>query len=454
MNEAHPRLSILIIGGGASGVLLAAHLLRSPADIRVTLVEKRPQLGRGVAYSTRQLDHVLNVAATGMSAYADDLDHFWRWLHDHKLVTEAERFVFVPRRHYGRYLADVLAEVEATAPGRLHIVHDECIDVLATGAGVEAKLKSGASLMAHAAVLAVGHETNPARAKGIAVRVGSEADTPVDPDAPVLLLGSGLSMVDAWLSLAEAQHRGPITVVSRHGLLPKAHRQVAPIPLEAADVPFGTELHYFTAWFRDLLEEAAGRGEDWRSVVDALRPFNQRIWQNWSLGARRRFLSHVRPFWNIHRHRLPPELHARLEQAVGAGQVRLVAGTYLDIERRGAEVRATVRRKGASNLTFFDIARVYDCGGISVDVEQSSNPTIRALLARGDIRPDPLHIGLEVDAECRTIDRFGTPSDRLLAVGPLTRGTFFEIEAVPDIRVQCADLAKRVLGEAAARAFG
>lgn len=454
MNEMHPRLSILIVGGGASGVLLAAHLLRSAADIRVTLIEKRPSLGRGVAYSTRQLDHVLNVAAPGMSAFADDPDHFWRWLRGRKLVTEADRFVFVPRRHYGSYLADVLAEVEATAPGRLHIVHDECIDVQTTGAGVEAKLGSGASLMAHLAVLAVGHETNPARAKGIAVRVGSDADTALDPDAPVLLLGSGLSMVDAWLSLAEAQHRGPITVVSRHGLLPKAHRQVAPIPLEAADVPFGTELHYFTAWFRDLLEEAAGRGEDWRSVVDALRPFNQRIWQNWSLGARRRFLSHVRPFWNIHRHRLPPELPARLEQAVATGQVRLVAGTYLDIERRGAEVRATVRRKGASNLTFFDVARVYDCGGISVDVEQSSNPAIRALLARGDIRPDPLHIGLEVDTACRTIDAGGTPSGRLLAVGPLTRGTFFEIEAIPDIRVQCAELASRLMSEAAARAFG
>ncbi|MBL8592291.1 MAG: FAD/NAD(P)-binding protein, partial [Devosia sp.] len=119
MNEAHLRLSILIVGGGASGVLLAAHLLRSAADIRVTLVEKRPSLGRGVAYSTRQLDHVLNVAAPGMSAFADDPDHFWRWLRDRQLVTEAKRFVFVPRRHYGSYLADVLAEVEAATPGRL-----------------------------------------------------------------------------------------------------------------------------------------------------------------------------------------------------------------------------------------------------------------------------------------------------------------------------------------------
>lgn len=112
-------------------------------------------------------------------------------------------------------------------------------------------------------------------------------------------------------------------------------------------------------------------------------------------------------------------------------------------------MRATIRRKGASNLTFFDVARVYDCGGISVNVEQSTNPVVQSLLTRGDIRPDSLHIGLEVDPDCRTLDRFGTPSDRLLAVGPLTRGTFFEIEAIPDIRVQCADLAGRLVGEGA-----
>jgi len=91
------------------------------------------------------------------------------------------------------------------------------------------------------------------------------------------------------------------------------------------------------------------------------------------------------------------------------------------------------------------VDRVYDCGGVSVDVEQSSNPLVRSLVDRGQARPDRMHIGLDVDIGCAVIDRTGSPASRLFAVGPLTRGTFFEIEAIPDIRVQCAGLAARLL---------
>lgn len=441
------RLSIIIVGGGASGVLLAAHLLRDPAmDLRVTLVEKRDDLGRGVAYSARQQDHVLNVAATNMSAYADDPYHFWRWLRERGLVDETDRFVFVPRRHYGAYLSEVVSQL--VDDGRLQVVQAAVTALATTASGVEASLDNGSSIMAHAAVLAVGHEEQPARSKGIAVRVGSAADTPIDPDAPVMILGSGLSMVDAWLTLAQAEHRGPITVVSRHGLLPKGHRQVEKFALDAADVPFGTGLLYFYEWFLETVEEGRRAGYDWRSVVDALRPFNQRIWQAWSLSARRRFLDHIRPIWNIHRHRLPPDLHARLKQAVSSGQVTLIAGQFLDVRRDGETVVATVRRKGVANTEDFRVARVYDCGGVSVDVEQSSNPVVRQLIAEGTARPDRLHIGLDVTEASEVISAAGVPADRLFAIGPLTRGTFFEIEAIPDIRVQCAELATRLLSQA------
>lgn len=441
------RLSIIIVGGGASGVLLAAHLLRDPTmDLRVTLIEKRAEIGPGVAYSARQQDHVLNVAAPNMSAFADDPDHFWRWLRQRGLVEDSNRFVFVPRRHYGAYLGDVLAEL--TDDGRLQIVHAAVTNLAASANGVEAVLDSGASILGHVAILAVGHEEQPARSKGIAVRVGSSADTPIDPDAAVMILGSGLSMVDAWLTLAQADHRGPVTVVSRHGLLPHSHRQVGRIELEAADVPFGTGLHYFVEWFRETVEESARRGSDWRSVVDALRPFNQRIWQGWSQSARLAFLEHVRPIWNIHRHRLPPDLHQRLADAVSSGQVTLIAGKFLDVRRDGADVVATVRRKGVANTEDFRVARVYDCGGVSVDVEQSSNPVIRQLIADGSARADRLHIGLDVTEACELVSATGTPAERLFAIGPLTRGTFFEIEAIPDIRVQCAELAERLLRHA------
>jgi uncharacterized NAD(P)/FAD-binding protein YdhS len=441
------RLSIIIVGGGASGVLLAAHLMADPArDVRVTLIEKREDVGRGVAYSARQLDHVLNVAAPNMSAFVNDPDHFWRWLQERQLVDEAERFAFVPRRHYGAYLSEIVAGM--ADDGRLQIIKAAVTELITTGSGVEAKLDNGSSVIGHVAVLAVGHEEQQARSKGIAVRVGSEADTPIDPDLPVMILGSGLSMVDAWLTLAQARHRGPITVVSRRGLLPNGHRQVEKTELDAADVPLGTGINYFVRWFRDTVREAETRGRDWRSVVDALRPFNQRIWQGWSQKDRRRFLTHIRPMWNIHRHRLPPELYQRLTEAVAAGQVKLVAGNFLDVRRAGDGVIATIRRKGRTEKEEIAVARVYDCGGVAVDVEHSSNPVVRRLIADGTGRADPLHIGLDVSTTCEVVSADGVPSLRLYAIGPLTRGTFFEIEAVPDIRTQCAELAERLLGNA------
>lgn len=439
------RPHILIIGGGASGVLLAAHLLRDPdADIRITLIEKRGEVGRGVAYSARQQDHVLNVAAPGMSAFADDPDHFWRWLLGRGLVSEANRFVFMPRRLYGEYLSEVLGK--HIDDGRLQLLHDTVVAVHPSATGVELTLESGTSVVGHSAVLAVGHEERAARAKGIAVRVGSEEDTPLDPDADVMILGSGLSMVDAWLTLSQSEHRGPVTVVSRHGLLPKSHRDVEKMELEAADVPFGTELHYFADWFRETVDEHVGRGGNWRGAVDALRPFNQRIWQDWSTHSRRRFLEHVRPFWNIHRHRLPPDLYDRMRAAVDAGQVRLVAGKVLDIDRAGDRVQARVRVKGSDSDQAIEVARVYDCGGVSVDVLQSSNPAVQSLITSGAARPDELHIGLDVTRDCAVLDAGGVASTRLFAVGPLTRGTFFEIEAIPDIRMQVAGLAGRLVG--------
>ena len=440
------ELSVTIIGGGASGVLLAAHLLRDPdAGIRVTLLERRGQVGQGVAYSATQRDHKVNVPARGMSAFADDPDHFWRWLQARDYPAPTGSWVFVPRRLYGAYLEDVLAEAARARPGRLVVLNEEVVRLREGRQEVETLLAHGSSITSRFAVLAVGHETQPARGRGVAVRVGSEADTPLDPDAPVMILGSGLSMVDAWLSLAKAEHRGPTLVVSRNGLLPKGHRDVPPLSIAEADVPFGASLPVFMGWFRGLVAETEGSGGDWRSVVDGLRPYNQRIWQSWSDHTRRQALRHLRPWWNIHRHRLPPELHQRLEEAVTEGQVSLVAAEFVGIDRAPEGVRATIRRRGTQERETLDIARVYDCGGVSVDVLSSSNPVIRDLVASGAARPDPLHIGLDVSPDCFVVNAEGQPSRHLLALGPLTRGRFFEIEAVPDIRVQAAAIARKIL---------
>ncbi|SFV37361.1 Uncharacterized NAD(P)/FAD-binding protein YdhS [Devosia crocina] len=438
--------SITIIGGGASGVLLAAHLLRSDdPDLRVTLIEKQGRFGQGLAYSARLRHHRVNVPARGMSAFADDPHHFWRWLQRHEPGKHENAFVFVPRRLYGAYLEDVLREAGARMPGRLLVLSEEALALNEMPAGVETLLADGSSILSRWAALAVGHETQAARGLGIAVRSGSERDTPLDPDARVMILGSGLSMVDAWISLAEANHRGPITVVSRNGLLPTGHRDIAPISIDAADVPFGRSLTYLARWFRDLVRDTEARGGDWRSVVDGLRPYNQRLWQSWPQREKSQFLRHVRPWWNVHRHRLPPDLHARLAQAVNEGQVKLVAAEFVGIERVGDTVRATLRPRGTHQREIMHVERVYDCGGVSVDVRASSNPLIQHLVRTGAAQADEMHIGLAIDDHCALIDADARVSQRVRVVGPLTRGRFFEIEAVPDIRVQCQVVAASLL---------
>jgi uncharacterized NAD(P)/FAD-binding protein YdhS len=446
------RLAIIIVGGGASGVLLAAHLLSDPeADIRVTLIEKRQVFGQGLAYSTTLDDHILNVSALGMSAYADDPEHFWHWLErTGRAPDKNPRKLYLPRHLYAEYLAGILDDLSAreAQSGRLHMMFEECVSVAATPSGVAVDLANGTSLVGHIAVLAVGHEEQPLVGKDVAVRPGSEADTSVDPDAQVLILGTGLSMVDAWLSLVAHGHRGHVVALSRRGLLPSMHRKGHPIRLDAADVPLGTELSYFVRWFRDLVRTTVRAGGNWRDVVDGIRPFNQRIWRSWPPSARRRFIEHTRAWWDIHRHRMPPDLYERVAQAVTDGTLELVAGKLVGASREGDAIAATIRRRGASDPETRHVARVYDCTGITADLTGGTNPVVRALIDRGLARPDPLHIGLDVTEGCAIIKADGQPSERLYAIGPLTRGAFFEIEAIPDIRVQCSMLAKNLTARA------
>lgn len=436
----------VIIGGGASGVLIASQLLRDPdPELRVTVLERQGQFGQGLAYSARHRDHRVNVPSRGMSAYADEPEHFWRWLQQNFPGQYETSWVFVARKLYGTYLGDVLRQAGEQIPGRLSVLAEEAVALTENPDGVEILLGNGTTLSCRAAVLAVGHETQPARSRGIAVRVGSDADTPLDPEAHVMILGSGLSMVDAWVSLSEARHRGPVTVVSRNGLLPTAHRDVPPLQIDAGDVPFGVGIRELTRWFRALIAETTARGGNWRSVVDGLRPYNQRLWQSWPDKEKRRFLRHLRPWWNVHRHRLPPDLHEGLVQAIASGQVRLVAAEFTGIEKTADGVRATIRPRGGSARITMDVARVYDCGGVSVDIRASGNPLIRHLVQTGAARPDSMNIGLDVDGKCALVAVDGHMSSRLRVVGPLTRGRYFEIEAVPDIRVQCASVARALL---------
>jgi len=443
------KRSIVIVGGGASGVILALHLLKSPLpDLRVTIVEKRQSFGRGLAYSTQLRDHLLNVRAEGMSADADDPEHFRRWLAKRGLGGPNETPYYAPRRIYGDYLEELITALEKAEPVRLRLVRSEALSVTPTANGVEVLLANGASLVAHAAVLAVGHDERPAPPQRFALRMASEEDTPVDPSVRVLILGTGLSMVDAWLNLEARGHRGAVIAVSRRGLLPWPHRPGRPIRLDSADIPLGTELSYFVDWFRSLVRETKRSGGDWRDVVDGLRPFNQRIWQSWPASAKRRFLNHTKAWWDIHRHRMAPDVHVRVTEALRAGRLTVLAARVVNVRQYEGGLEIEVQHRQSRTIEVLRVARVYDCTGIVKNVEDGSIGIVRSSIERGLARADSLKLGLDVTPECAVIDRDGAVSDKLFAIGPLTRGTFFEIDAIPDIRVQCKALAQRLAAEA------
>lgn len=438
---AQQRAAIVIVGAGASGVSLAAHLLQSPSSsLRVTLVEKRPVFGGGVAYSTALPDHLLNVSDKGMSALAYDPEHFSRWAHERGFGDASEPY-YAPRSLYGRYLRELLTELTEREPVRLRLVHEEALAIVPSGAGVDVSLANGTSLVGHVAVLATGHDEQPVSERAFAISSEGVDSGGFDPKGRVLILGTGLSMVDAVLSLDARGHSGEIVAVSRRGLIPSPHRPGSPIRLDSADVPLGTDLSYFVRWFRSLVSATEARGGDWRDVVDGLRPFNQRIWQSWPTSAKRRFLEHTKAWWDIHRHRMAPQIHARLLKTIESGRLKLVAGRLADVKKQGDGFIATLEHRHKRRTEIISAAAILDCTGIAKDVSAGSIRIVRGLIRQRLARPDPMRIGLDVTVDCAVVDAEGKPSPNIYAIGPLTRGTFLEIDAMPDIRAQCARLA-------------
>jgi uncharacterized NAD(P)/FAD-binding protein YdhS len=442
-----PARHAIIVGGGASGVLLAYQLLENSAfGFRVTLIEQRPEVGRGPAYHSSNPEHVLNVRAANMSALPDDPEHFWRWLSNRAEGPQCpDPYCFVPRRTYGDYLANLTAPLTSSesAPPRLTIVHSQCVDLNEGSAGVTVTLADGSRHVGDVAVLATGNDSPIAK-------LPCDADpwTPpssaVDKNTTVLILGTGLTMIDYVLSLLRDGHRGQIIAMSRRGLLAKAHRRTDTMRIDESDVPFGASASRLLRWLRGRVDAHIAKGGDWRSVIDAIRPYTQRLWHELPLSSKRRFLEHARAWWDVHRHRMAPEVEMRLGQALAARGLALMAAKVTSIEPNAAGALVRYRRRGQRESASLQVGMIVDCTGIVRDPRATGNPVIQRLFEQGLARADALHIGIDIAEDCAVINRNGIASRRLFAVGPLTRAAFWEIVAIPDIRNQCAELAARL----------
>ena len=438
-----------VIGGGFSGLLTAIHLLHGDPALVVRLVERAPRFGRGRAYSASQTDHVLNVRAANMSAFPDQPSHFVDWL---AAEGEAEGpSAFVSRARYGDYLQALLREefVDPGAAGRLLLEADEAVALVPDAGRWRVELALGRSFMADACVLAVGM-LPPALVPGaddtVADAPGYVAepwrlDPETVPEGQVLLLGTGLTMVDTALSLAGPGRR--LLAVSRHGLLSRPHTTVKPAPGPEGD--FATP----RASLRTMRRHAEAHG--WREAVDSIRPITADIWRGWPAAERQRFLRHARPMWEVHRHRMAPPVAAKIAGLAASGDLTVAAGRLEHLSWDGEGFHARIRGRGEAKPHDWRFDLVVNCTGPRGDPETATSGLLADLRRRRAIRRDPLGLGLDVTDDLQVVGADGQPTPGLFAAGPMTRAAVWEALAVPDLRNQTAEVARSVLSNLADR---
>ncbi len=435
---------VAVVGGGFSGSLLAINLLRHEGP-RVTLVERASAPGGGLAFGSADPEHLLNVRAANMSAFPDRPGHFVDWV---AARGGGDGATFVPRTAYGAYLRELLEAVQAKGNGRLKIIRGDAADLSEGPGGYRLTLADGGTLQANAVALAMGnlppHTPPPLRPEQLPP--GVYFGDPWDPTATqglsdhdtIFVIGTGLTMVDMVLLLDKQGFNGRTIALSRRGLLPHPHLAEPPAADRRSVKPTSVASH--------LLAETRARAAQvgWRHAVDELRPFTQRLWRSASRAEKGRFLRHLRPWWDVHRHRLAPQVHARLLERIADGRLSVHAGKMIAAEpsAQGAEIAWRVR--GTDRVERAAVSRIINCTGPEGDLCSTTEPLLRSLMASGTIRPDPCGIGIDVDAQGSTLSADGSVNERLFALGPLTRGAFWEISAVPDIRHQVWDVARRL----------
>ncbi|WP_292650173.1 FAD-dependent oxidoreductase [Nocardioides sp.] len=443
--EPTTSLTVAIVGGGASGTLTAINLLRRGAS--VTLFESRGEAGYGVAYSTTDGRHLLNVRANNMSGFPDDRDDLLDWAATSGV--ELGPTDFLPRRDYSRYLRDRFAQAAEAGPGTLETVGETVIDVEPIGPGFRVLTSDDdEGHAADAVVLAYGNPP-PQPLAGLPEAPWNLSDpwdvariSALPEDATVLVVGTGLTAIDTTVTLLDDSPARRVIMVSRHGLVPSPHVDdqftswVTPVP----DGPLTAD--GVAALVRAQIEHATGLGVDWRAVIDGLRGPTQSIWRRLPELERRRFRDLYAREWEVRRHRMAPRIAALLKAYQAEGRLKVLGGGVLGCRTDAAERPVVSLADGDHEVT-----AVINCTGPSPDITRTDNPLLLALQKRGLIAPDPLRLGIDVTEDGHVIGADGRVVPDLLTVGPPCKGALYEATAIPEIRNQAAAVAAHLTPE-------
>jgi uncharacterized NAD(P)/FAD-binding protein YdhS len=447
-------MKIAIIGGGLSGSLVAINLMRlSKKQLSISLFEKNMgQMNRGVAYSSALPYQLLNVPVKDMSLFGDMPGHFMDWLQLSGYEYKGDDFA--PRDVYGHYIADTFSAETLKTAHHLAIIPAEVKSVTHKDGMYSLTTHKNETFVANKVVLCTGNFPPgdipglPQDVKKVKSYVGHPWGgfyiSTVNSKEDILMVGSGLTMIDMVLSLNQKGHKGKITVISRRGMLPLPHGDA--LDYNLSRVPSGDlSVSQLMDWVKDEIAKAEKQGKNWRSVANAVRDHIPQLWRGLSLEEKRRFMRHLRPFWEIHRHRMPAESLDILNRMKQEGRLELIAGRINGAEVRGETTTVKYRCRNSKDEKQITVNRIINCTGPETEYRKMGSSLYQSLVENKLAQPDVLALGLKANADGFVIDETGNVNTDMALIGPPAKGVLWECTALREIRQQAALVAEKML---------
>jgi uncharacterized NAD(P)/FAD-binding protein YdhS len=456
--EHDARPVIVIVGGGVSGTLTAVNLLKQDETaLEIILIEPRVKAGFGLAYSTPCSEHLLNVRASGMSAFTDDPTHFLKFAKEADATVDEN--TFVSRKFFGHYINSILESSCAhAAPSKVSFKHicSEVIDIEKQNAeNNQSKeefkifLANGQIIKANAVLLALGNllAKKPRWTANLSKTSENYLHDPWDnerlqkisPDQSILIIGTGLTAIDKLVQLDEAGHKGKIYAISRHGLFPRPHTfKPSAAEKQSTSISASTKLTFGS------VKTNARSASDWRNVIDGLRADTQKWWCGLEHKEQKRFLRHIQTYWDVHRHRMAPQIAEIVEKLQTSGRLSLSAGRIQSFEEIDEKVKVVLRQRHHCHDTTIVVDRIINCTGPQSKLDTVDSPLLQNLQKRGLIQNHPLGAGIACTSEGAVLDSMGLPQESLLAIGPMLKAQLLESVAVPELKVQARAAAQKI----------
>jgi uncharacterized NAD(P)/FAD-binding protein YdhS len=450
--------TVAIIGGGFSGAAVAWHLRAASSETDIVMIEPQPDLGRGLAYSTTDSAHRINVPAVRMSIDNKLPDDFQNWVIETDYLAGdpdaalPDQRLFPSRYAFGSY---VDKRVRSLEPAVKHI-QSSALGFERDDNRYRVTCESGEAVVADAVVLAVCHAPPEPPRSLISLQDNprfypnpweEDARSLIEPNDRVLIVGTGLTMADIVASLDRVGHRGEIVAVSRRGMRSQPHTDHTGEFNGDFTTPPSTQASKLVKRVRDAVTDASRDAKPWQLVLDQVREQGQMIWQALPAQERLRVLRHLRPYWDVHRFRVAPQVHRVLQRRLAEGSLvlRTAAVRAAPSSGPGLAVEFRQRHQQQWEAATFD-ALVLATGPGHASVVQT-NPLLAGLAADGVVRSDAFHLGIDVDTDGHAISSSGKADERVFVAGPLARGTFGELMGISDLTDNAEKLARRLAHE-------